>query len=94
MTRNTSQADDWTVLDAVLAFAEQALADGVHPAHLSYALTVVATRTGLDLAPTAGEALALVIKAASDVAMEWASAQHGHDANQVDCASAPSETIH
>lgn len=83
MTKKLAQSADQALSDTVRGFAEQLLADGVHPADLSYALTVVAGRLGLDLAPSAGVALAIVMKAASDVAMEWAS-QRQTEADDVD----------
>lgn len=88
MTKKLSQTEDQTLSDAVRGFAEQLLADGVHPADLSYALTLIATRLGLDLAPNAGVALAVVMKAASDVAMEWAG-QRQTEADDVERAPVP-----
>ena len=91
MTHTNTQT---TPLNAVEAWVEQALANGVDPAQLSYALAAVATRVGLDLAPEAGEALALVMKASSDVAMAWVSEQQEGDFDHLECASASSGTIH
>ena len=51
---------------------QQAMADGVHPSDLSTALTVAAVRVGLQCAPNAGVAFAVVMKAAGDAAVEWA----------------------
>jgi hypothetical protein len=92
MTKKASQTEDHSLIDAVRAFAEQALTDGAHPADLSYALTVVAARTGLDLAPSAGVALAVVMKAASDIAMEWASAQRQQEPDHQGRSTAPTGT--
>ena len=94
MTKKLAQFEDQALSDTVSVFAEQLLADGVHPADLSYALTVVAGRLGIGLAPTAGVALAVVMKAVSDVAMEWA----GHrqtEVEDVECAQVPlGTTVH
>jgi hypothetical protein len=89
------QTDDLTTpLDVVEALVEQALADDMNPAQLSYALIAVATRMGLDLAPDAGQALALVMKASSDVAIAWVSEKRAGEFQQPECASAPSVSIH
>lgn len=92
MTKKTSQTKKPSLVDAIRAFAEQALADGAHPADLSYAMTLVAARTGLDLAPNAGVALAVVMKAASDIAMEWVSAQSQQEPDHLGRSTAPSRT--
>jgi hypothetical protein len=73
MTKKTTHATDDALFVAVSQFAQQALADGCNPAELSQALTVVAVRIGLDLAPHAGVAFAVVMQATSDAAAEWAS---------------------
>ncbi len=51
---------------------QQALADGVHPSDLCTALTVAAVRLGLQFAPNAAVAFAVVMKAAGNAAVEWA----------------------
>jgi hypothetical protein len=68
MAKKTSVPTDDVLLVAVNQFAQQALADGCNPAELSCALTAVALRIGLDLAPNAGLAFAVVMKAANDAA--------------------------
>lgn len=75
MTKNTSLPTDDTLFAAVDHLAKQALADGRNPAELSCALTTVAVRIGLDLAPSASIALAVVMRAPSDAAAQWASSQ-------------------
>jgi hypothetical protein len=62
---------------------QQSLADGVHPADLSAALTVAAIRIGLQYAPNAVVAFAVVMKAASDVAAEWSTAAKPGDERNV-----------
>jgi len=94
MTKKIAQSEDQALSDTVRGFAEQLLTDGVHPADLSYALTVMAGRLGLDLAPNAGVALAVVMKAASNVAMEWVD-QCQTGADDVERAPVPlGTTIH
>lgn len=75
MTTKTLLPDDEKVLAAVHQFTQQLLAAGCNPAELSCALTTVAVRMGLDLAPSAGVVFAVVMRAASDAATEWASSQ-------------------
>lgn len=86
MTNKTTLATDDTLLAAVDQFTRQALADGCNPAELSCALTAVAVRIGLDLAPNAGVAFAVVMRAVSDAAAEWASSQTSQDAD-LDCVT-------
>jgi hypothetical protein len=93
MTKNTSLPTDYTLLAAVDQLAKQALTDGCNPAELSYALTTVAVRVGLDLAPSASIAFALVLKAASDAATQWASSQGSQNA-ELDGFIASCGTIH
>lgn len=66
---------DANLSKTVQRFAQGLLSEGAHPAELSYSLIVEAGRIGLDLAPNAGVALALVMKATSDVAMGWVEEQ-------------------
>ena len=75
MTTKTLLPDDGKVLAAIHQFAQQLLAADCNPAELSCALTTVAVRMGLDFAPSAGVAFAVVMRAASDAAAEWASSQ-------------------
>jgi len=70
MTQSTSPSND--EFEAVDQFVRSALEDGSDPAKLSAALTVVAVRMGLDLAPNAGSAFAVVFRAASEAAQSWA----------------------
>jgi hypothetical protein len=75
MTTKPLLPDNRRVLAAVHQFTQQLLAEGCNPADLSCALTTIAVRMGLDLAPSAGVAFAVVMRAASDAAAEWASSQ-------------------
>ena len=75
MTTKTLQPDEGKAVAAVDQFTRQLLAEGCNPAELSCALTTIAVRMGLDLAPSAGVAFAVVMRAASDAAAEWASSQ-------------------
>jgi hypothetical protein len=79
MTKKTSFPTDDALLAAVDQFAREALADGCNPAELSCALTAVAVRIGLDLAPSAGIAFAVVMRAVSDAAAEWGWSQTSQD---------------
>jgi hypothetical protein len=91
MTKRTSPPTADALRAAVNQLARQALADGCDPAELSCMLTAVAVRIGLDLAPSAGIAFAVVMRAVSDVAAEWASSR---DANP-DSATPPcGTTVH
>lgn len=72
MTQSTSPSDD--VFAAVDQFVRETLEGGCDPAKLSAALTMVAVRMGLDLAPNAGAAFAVVLRAASEAAQSWTSA--------------------
>lgn len=72
MTKKLAKAEDQALGDEIRVFVDQLLADGAHPAKLGYALTAIAMHLGLELAPNAGVAFAVVMKAASDVAIEWA----------------------
>jgi hypothetical protein len=86
MTKKTTLATDDALLAAVDQFAHQVLADGCNPAELSCALTAVAVRIALDLAPSAGIAFAVVMRAVSDAAAQWASSQaSGHESSQEQC---------
>jgi hypothetical protein len=79
MSKRTLLQTDDALLAAVDQFAREALADGCNPAELSCALTAVAVRIGLDLAPNAGVAFAVVMRAASDAAAQWSSSQTSQD---------------
>jgi hypothetical protein len=72
MTQKTSSPSN-DVFEAVDQFVRGALEGGCDPAALSAALTLVAVRMGLDLAPNAGAAFAVVLRAASEAAQGWAS---------------------
>ena len=52
---------------------------------------MVAVRIGLDFAPHAGVAFAVVMKATSEAALEWASALEDPDAD-LGCSLAPNRT--
>jgi hypothetical protein len=80
MTKKTSLTWDDALIAGLHQCTQRALAEGCNPAELSRALTVVAVRIGLDLAPSAGVAFAIAMRAASDAAAEWASSQHPQDA--------------
>jgi len=79
---------------AVRRFTEQALADGCNPAELSCALTAAAVRIGLDLAPSAGIAFAVVMRAVSDAAAEWASSENSEDADLSNATAPGGMTVH
>jgi hypothetical protein len=76
MTKKHSLTGDETLIVAVHNFAQKALADGCNPAELSCVLTIAAVRIGLDFAPNVGVAFAVVMRAVSDTAAEWASSQN------------------
>jgi hypothetical protein len=94
MTKRTSHATDDALIAAVDQFTQQALADGCNPAELSCALTAVAVRIGLDLAPNAGIAFAVVMRAVSDAAAEWASSQNSQDADLDSVTTLCGTTVH
>jgi hypothetical protein len=71
MTYNLSHSEPGSVSQALDELIQHALADGVHPVDLSTALTAAAVRIGLQMAPNAGIALAVVMKALSDIAGVW-----------------------
>jgi hypothetical protein len=75
MTTKFSTPTNDAVLAAVDDLARQRLSDGCNPAELCSALITVAVRIGLDLAPNAGVAFAVLMNAVSDSAAEWASSQ-------------------
>jgi hypothetical protein len=93
MTTKTLQPDE-KVLAAVDQFTRQLLAAGCNPAELSCALTTVAVRMGLDLAPSAGVAFAVVMRAASDAAAKWASSQTSQDADLNSLTPIGGTTVH
>jgi hypothetical protein len=66
MTTITSYSDANALGTAVGELVRLSLADGARPADLSAALTVANIRIGLQFAPNAGVAFAVVMKAASD----------------------------
>jgi len=94
MTKKTTLATDDALLAAVDQFTRQALADGCNPAELSCALTAVAVRIGLDLAPSAGIAFAVVMRAVSDAAARWASSQASEDADLDRVSTICGTTVH
>ena len=94
MTKKTSLPADDALLAAVDQFAQQALADGCNPAELSCALTAVAVRIGLDLAPNAGVAFAVVMRAVSDAAAQWASSQSSQGADLDSVTTICGTTVH
>ena len=86
MTKIHSYSEPDALAKAVSELVQQSLVDGVHPADLSAALTVAAIRIGLQYAPNAGVAFAVVMKAASDVAAEWVTAAKPRDQQDVQWA--------
>jgi hypothetical protein len=94
MTNKSSHARAQSVIDAAYRFAERALADGTDPFDLYCALTVLAVRIALDVAPSAEMALALVMRAATDAAMALASPRNSQDAVQQRAATLPETTVH
>lgn len=94
MTKKPSLPTDDALLAAVDQFAQRALTDGCNPAELSCALTAIAVRIGLDLAPNAGIAFAVVMRAVSDVAAQWALSQNSQDADLTDATMICGTTIH
>jgi hypothetical protein len=94
MTKKTTLATDDALLAAIDQFTRQALANGCNPAELSCALTAVAVRIGLDLAPSAGIAFAVVVRAVSDAAAQWASWQASEDADLDGVATICGTTVH
>jgi hypothetical protein len=70
MTKIPSYSEPDALATAVGELVQLSLTDGVDPADLSAALTVAAVRIGLQFAPNAGVAFAVVMKAASNVAVE------------------------
>jgi hypothetical protein len=94
MTKIHPYSEPDTLAKAVGELVRLALADGAHPADLSAALTVAAVRIGLQFAPNAGAAFAVVMKAVSDVALEWVTAP-APDHDEGDVSAAPiGTTIH
>lgn len=94
MTKKTSPAADDALFSAVHQFTQEALADGCNPAELSCALTAVAVRIGLDLAPNAGVAFAVVMRAVSDAAADWASSQDSQDTDLERVTTLCGTTVH
>jgi hypothetical protein len=88
MSETLSYSDPTTLAKAVGELIQQALADGVHPADISSTLTVAAVRLGLQFAPNAGVAFAVVMKAASDVAADWAGAPECGGEQEISAAPA------
>jgi hypothetical protein len=93
MNKKTPLPND-ALLAAVDQFAQQALTDGCNPAELSCALTAIAVRVGLDLAPNAGIAFAVVMRAVSDAAAQWASSQAPQDVDLDSVATICGTTVH
>jgi hypothetical protein len=90
MTQSTSPSDD--VFAAVDQFVRETLEAGCDPAKLSAALTMVAVRMGLDLAPNAGTALAVVLRAASEAAQSWTTASSPREESDLTTRSLPNAT--
>jgi hypothetical protein len=90
MTKKPSLAADDELFAAVHRFAQQALADGCHPGELSRALTTIAVRVGLDLAPNAAIGLAAI----SDAAAEGVSSQNSNGADVESVAKHFETTVH
>ena len=88
MTKANLQDQPYSLADAVASVIQEALAANVNPADLTCALAIASVRLGLEFAPNAGVALALVMKAASDVAVDWVSAQQPRNSNQPKTAPA------
>jgi hypothetical protein len=91
MTKKNSLLTDDALLAAVDQFAQKALTEGCNPAELSCALTEIAVRIGLDLAPNAGVAFAVVLRAVSNSAAQWAASQN---ADLTDATMICGTTIH
>lgn len=94
MTKKASLLTDDTLFAAVDQFAQKALTEGCNPAELSCALTAIAVRIGLDLAPNAGIAFAVVMRAVSNSAAQWAASQNFPDADLTDATMICGTTIH
>jgi hypothetical protein len=94
MTKKSSLAQDKALLGAVHAISQRAIARGCNPAELSQALTVVAVRIGLEFAPPAGVAFAVVVQAISDAAVEWASSLQDPNADLGRHSAPHGTTIH
>jgi hypothetical protein len=86
--------EDGGLFEAVHEFALEALTDGSNPAELSSALTAVAVRVALDLAPNAGEAFAVVMRAVSDAAATWASSHRSQSDDLGSAAALRQMTVH
>jgi hypothetical protein len=94
MTKKTSLPIDDVLFATVDQFAQNALTEGCNPAELSCALTAIAVRIGLDLAPNSGIAFAVVMRAVSDSAAEWAASQDSPGAELTDATMICGTTIH
>jgi hypothetical protein len=94
MTKKDSRPTDNALLTAVDQFAQKALTEGCNPAELSCALTEIAIRIALDLAPNAGVAFAVVLRAVSDSAARWAASQDSANADLTDATMICGTTIH
>ena len=73
---------------AVSELIQPSLADGALPPGLRAALTVAAVRIGLQFSPYAGVPFAVVMKAASDVAVECVTAA-APDRDERDVSAGP-----
>jgi hypothetical protein len=93
MTTTPSSERD-AVTNAVDELIRQSLAEGVHPADLSTALTVAALRIGLQYAPNAGVAFSVVMKATSDFAVQVFAAANRCDHGRDLAAELTEGTIH
>lgn len=94
MTKKITTATDDALLARVEQFTRQALAEGTNPAELSCALTTVAVRIGIDLAPNAGIAFAVVMRAVSDAAAELGLSQAPQDGDLENGVAIGGRTIH
>ena len=71
---NQSSSPQRSVTAAVQNLVQRLLDDGIHPAELSYVLAGTAIELGLQMAPRAESALAIVLSAIRDVAEHRAKA--------------------
>jgi hypothetical protein len=86
MNKKTPLPTNDALLAPVDQFAQQALTDGCNPA--------IAVRVGLDLAPDASIAFAVVMRAVSDAAAQWASSQAPQDVDLDSVATICGTTVH
>jgi hypothetical protein len=94
MTTKISTPMNDAALAAIHDLARQRLSDGCNPGELCSALVTVAVRIGLDLAPNAGVAFAVLMSAVSDAAAEWASSQSSPRGDADGVTASRKATIH